>query len=196
MNKNISNIESSDKSYIKIDYKDGDLLKVKLLWNTDCDLDLCAFFESKDGSVGGVFPSEYNHLKQNSMGSLFSPPYIYLMGETDSFDDVKVCCEEIRVTRLAEMNSISIVVIDYDSVIDDRDANFSKNEIVLVIETINNGIIKLTLDSDYDGHIYKVCSIINRDGEIVICRDDTVMHLCDAFEKIHGFSSILTQDNN
>ena len=35
MNKNISKIKASDYSYIKIDYKDGDLLKVALVWDSN-----------------------------------------------------------------------------------------------------------------------------------------------------------------
>ena len=30
-------------------------LKVKLLWQSDTDLDLCLFFTKKNGEVGGVF---------------------------------------------------------------------------------------------------------------------------------------------
>ena len=33
----------------------SDKLKVKLIWSSSTDLDLCLFFRKKDGSVGGVF---------------------------------------------------------------------------------------------------------------------------------------------
>ena len=34
-------------------------LKVKLMWSSSTDLDLCLFFKKKDGSIGGVFSNEY-----------------------------------------------------------------------------------------------------------------------------------------
>ena len=37
-------------------------LKVKLMWSSDTDLDLCLFFKRKDGEVGGVFSNEYTLL--------------------------------------------------------------------------------------------------------------------------------------
>lgn len=65
---NICNI-ANPYCQVKLDYKDGDLLKVKLVWDSYNSLDLCAFFLAKDGTVGGVFPSEYKARREAS-GSL------------------------------------------------------------------------------------------------------------------------------
>lgn len=44
------------------------LLKVKLLWQSSTDLDLCIFFKKKDGEVGGV--TKVTKLSQKKVASL------------------------------------------------------------------------------------------------------------------------------
>ena len=41
------------------------LLKVKLLWQSKTDLDLCIFFKRKDGQIGGVFSSAFRQKKSD-----------------------------------------------------------------------------------------------------------------------------------
>ena len=55
-------------------------LKVKLIWGTKTDQDLCIFFKRKDGQVGGVFSNEYRN-KKSDLGNLNSFPYMLHMGD-------------------------------------------------------------------------------------------------------------------
>lgn len=34
-------------------------LKIKMMWSSQTDLDLCLFFKKKDGEVGGMFSNDY-----------------------------------------------------------------------------------------------------------------------------------------
>ena len=51
------------------------LLKVKLLWQSKTDLDLCIFFKRKDGQIGGVFSSAFRQ-KKSDLGSLSEFPFM------------------------------------------------------------------------------------------------------------------------
>lgn len=55
-------------------------LKIKLLWKTKTDLDLCIFFTTKDGQAGGVFSSMFRQ-KKSDMGSLEEFPYMEHTGD-------------------------------------------------------------------------------------------------------------------
>lgn len=56
------------------------LLKVKLLWQSSTDLDLCIFFTKKDGTNGGVFSSAFRQ-KKSDLGSLDKFPYMLHKGD-------------------------------------------------------------------------------------------------------------------
>ena len=56
------------------------LLKVKLLWQSSTDLDLCMFFKKKDGEVGGVFSSAFRQ-KKSDLGSLTEFPFMLHKGD-------------------------------------------------------------------------------------------------------------------
>lgn len=51
------------------------LLKVKLLWQSKTDLDLCIFFKRKDGQIGGVFSSAFRQ-KKSDLGNLSEFPFM------------------------------------------------------------------------------------------------------------------------
>ena len=55
-------------------------LKVKLIWSSDTDLDLCLFFKKKDGSIGGIFSNEYRG-KKSDLGDLSKFPFMLHMGD-------------------------------------------------------------------------------------------------------------------
>ena len=55
-------------------------LKVRMLWQSATDLDLCLFFKKKDGEAGGVFSDEYRR-RRKDLGSLTEFPFILHMGD-------------------------------------------------------------------------------------------------------------------
>ena len=56
------------------------LLKVKLLWQSKTDLDLCIFFKRKDGQIGGVFSSAFRQ-KKSDLGNLSEFPFMLHKGD-------------------------------------------------------------------------------------------------------------------
>lgn len=49
------------------------LLKIKLIWQSSTDLDLCLFFKKKNGEVGGVFSSAFRQKNQTLVHSTNFP---------------------------------------------------------------------------------------------------------------------------
>ena len=131
-NNNICNI-ANPYCRAKLDYKDGDLLKVKLVWDSYDSLDLCAFYLAKDGTVGGVFPSEYKNKKEVS-GSLYTFPYMLYIEECDySDEEIDTCQDQIWIKNLSKIDKVCFVAIDYDAAINEIDAKFSEDKAKLLI---------------------------------------------------------------
>lgn len=131
-NYNICNI-ANPYCLVKLDYKDGDLLKVKLVWDSYDSLDLCAFFLAKDGTVGGVFPWEYKNKKEVS-GSLYTFPYMLYIGDCDYCDEeIDTCQDQIWIKNLSKIDKVCFVAIDYDAAINEIDAKFSEDKAKLLI---------------------------------------------------------------
>lgn len=53
-------------------------LKVRLLWQSETDLDLCLFFRRKDGEVGGVF-SDLFRSRKSDRGALDQFPTSFIL---------------------------------------------------------------------------------------------------------------------
>ena len=129
---NISNI-TNPYSRIKLDYEDGELLKVKLVWDSCANLDLCAFFLAKDGTVGGVFPSGYKNRREASE-SLYTFPYMSYIGECEYYDEeIDSCQDQIWIKNLSEIEKVCFMAIDYEAAMDESDANFSEDKAKLLI---------------------------------------------------------------
>lgn len=190
-NYNICNI-ANPYCRVKLDYKDGDLLKVKLLWDSYDNLDLCAFFLAKDGTVGGVFPSEYKARREAS-GSLDAFPYMLYIEECEYYDeDIAGCQENIWIKKLSEIKKVCFVAIDYEAAIKEIDAKFSEDKAKLLIKCGGNTLFESELYSSSKGCVYSICSIVNESDGIYICNhnDNQVMDLATAYEHIPGFSTI------
>lgn len=189
---NISNIENP-YCRIKLDYKDGDLLKIKLVWeNSYINLDFCAFFLSNDGSVGGIFTREYCG-SENVEGALQTYPYMKLIGEEIAEEDIDFCAEEIWIRRMSEMKRICFVAIDYDAAISEEDAKFADDKAKLIISNDKETIFVTDLNSSSRGCIYSICSILNEKDGLYISNhyDNLIMDLKTAFERIPGFSKLV-----
>ena len=80
-------------------------LKIKLIWGTDTDQDLCLFFKRKDGAVGGVFSDEYRN-KRSDLGDLNKFPYMLHMGDRKDPQPGNEEIEQINVSNLNEIDKL------------------------------------------------------------------------------------------
>lgn len=165
------------------------LLKVKLLWRSKTDLDLCIFFTKKDGTTGGVFSSAFRQ-KKSDLGSLDRFPFMLHKGDEPEPSEGGESIEQINVASLNEIDTANVVVLNYSKAVNGEEVNFAQDSGRVEIQSDSGDYFEVTIDSVEMGHVYHVCSIKNKDGENSVLNEGVVMDLGTAFEKIAGFSMI------
>lgn len=165
------------------------LLKVKLLWQSSTDLDLCLFFKKKDGEVGGVFSSAFRQ-KKSDLGSLDAFPYMLHKGDEPEPAEGGESVEQINVASLNDIDTAYVCVLNYSKAIDGEEVNFAQDSGRVEIMSDSGDYFEVTIDSETQGHVYSVCSIKNNNGENSVMNEGEVMDLGTAFDKIPGFAMI------
>ena len=165
------------------------LLKVKLLWQSSTDLDLCMFFKKKDGEVGGVFSSAFRQ-KKSDLGSLTEFPFMLHKGDEAEPENGRESVEQINVASLNEIDTAYVCVLNYSKAIDGEEVSFSQDSGRVEIQSDNGDYFEVLVDASEQGHVYNVCSIKNNDGVNSVMNESVVMDLGTAFDKIPGFSLI------
>ena len=165
------------------------LLKVKLLWQSSTDLDLCIFFKKKDGEVGGVFSSAFRQ-KKSDLGSLTEFPYMLHKGDEAEPEAGGESVEQINIANLNEIDTAYICVLNYGKAIEGEEVNFAHDSGRIEIMSDNGDYFEVVIDAEQQGHVYHVCSIKNHEGENSVMNEGVVMDLGTAFDKIPGFSLI------
>ena len=164
-------------------------LKVKLLWKTKTDLDLCIFFTKKDGEVGGVFSSMFRQ-KKSDMGAQDQFPFMLHTGDKAEPSEGGESVEQINVFNLDEIDTANVVVLNYGKAIDGEEVNFAQDSGRVEIQSSEGDYFEVDIDASEMGHVYHVCSIKNKDGVNSVVNEGVVMDLGMAFDKIPGFSLI------
>lgn len=165
------------------------LLKVKLLWQSKTDLDLCLFFKKKDGEVGGVFSSAFRQ-KKSDLGNLDQFPYMLHKGDEPEPAEGDESVEQINIAKLDEIDTAYVCVLNYSKAIDGEEVNFAQDSGRVEILSDSGDYFEVTIDSPEMGHVYYVCSIKNNSQENSVMNEGVVMDLGTAFDKIPGFSLI------
>ena len=165
------------------------LLKVKLLWQSSTDLDLCIFFKKKDGEVGGVFSSAFRQ-KKSDLGSLTEFPYMLHKGDEAEPEAGGESVEQINIANLNEIDTAYICVLNYGKAIEGEEVNFAHDSGRIEIMSDNGDYFEVVIDAEQQGHVYHVCSIKNHEDENSVMNEGVVMDLGTAFDKIPGFSLI------
>lgn len=165
------------------------LLKVKLLWQSSTDLDLCMFFKKKDGEVGGVFSSAFRQ-KKSDLGSLTDFPFMLHKGDEPEPAEGDESIEQINVASLNDIDTAYVCVLNYSKAIDGEEVSFAEDSGRVEILSDSGDYLEVVIDAAEQGHVYHVCSIKNNDGENSVMNEGVVMDLGTAFDKIPGFSLI------
>lgn len=166
-------------------------LKVKLTWTPGSeDLDLCLFFKQKNGEIGGVFSNEYRG-KRSDLGTLDKFPYIEHKGDARGGRGEK--SEQINIARLDDIETAYICIINYEAAVEGEDVTYAQEGGRVELESDSGDYLEVIADSNDEGHVYCVCSILNKNGEYALKNESKVMDLGTAFEKIPGFSLIVNE---
>lgn len=165
-------------------------LKIKLIWGTDTDQDLCLFFKKKDGSIGGVFSDEYRN-KKSDLGDLNKFPYMLHMGDNKEPQPGDEEVEQINVASLNEIDTAYVCVVNYGAAIEGEDVTFAEDHARIELQSDSGDYLEVLADSTDHGHVYCVCSIKNNNGENSLKNESRVMDLSTAYEEIPGFELIV-----
>jgi len=133
-------------------------LVILLKWTADVDLDLLAFYQTKDGRTGGVFSKNY---PGGTLGNLNKFPFI----ELDHDAGVKVSCrkkeEMLRISELGDMAELYIVTINYTDAIANTPSAFRNYDGSVAVINERWESIEVPLNSPEKGHVAVICKIDN-----------------------------------
>ena len=164
-------------------------LKVKLMWSSSTDLDLCLFFKKNDGSIGGIFSNEYRG-KKSDLGDLNKFPFMLHMGDNKEPAPGGEETEQINIASLSEIDTAYVCIVNYDAAIEGEDVTYADEGGRVELQSDSGDYLEVFADSKEEGHVYCVCSIKNNNGVYALKNESNVMDLSTAFEKIPGFSLI------
>lgn len=184
-----------EKSGIIFTFKDQ--MKVELSWKaaksverTARDLDLCLFYRSTDGGLGGVFSEEYREFLDD-LGSLDRFPYILHSGDRSLSALTGDAVEEIRIERLDEIEIACICVVDYEAALNGLPVLFDDARAYVEFSTREGDNHRCNLKSPDSGAVYWVASICKgADGLQCLKRKRKVLSVAEAAERIPGFKLI------
>ena len=162
---------------------------MRLLWQSETDLDLCLFFRRKDGEVGGVF-SDLFRSRKSDRGALDQFPYILHLGDSPEPGEGSESVEQINVGSLADLEQAYVCIVNYGAATEGRDVTFADESGRVEITSDAGDNLEVQADATEPGSVYLVCSILNRDGNYALKNESRVMDLGTAFNEVPGFSLI------
>ncbi len=145
--------EKNEEAYVSVKQ-----LMVTLKWTAAVDLDLMAFYKTRDGQEGGVFSDNY---PGGTLGSLNVFPFIELSGDEGIGGTGGDNEEVIRITKLDDMAELYIVTINYDDATKSKPSTFSNYDGSVVVMNDQGEAVEVPLNSTNKGHVAVVCRIDN-----------------------------------
>lgn len=147
-------------------------LKVSLIWTSAVDLDLMAFYKTKDGKAGGVFSDNY---AGGSLGDLNNLPYIQLSGDEGIGAAGGDNREELRVTKLDHLEELYICALNFTDASSGTNKVFSNYDARVEVVTDRGESHVVKLDSNNPGPVAVLCKFnssfmgasINNDSEVM-----------------------------
>jgi len=133
-------------------------LMVKLQWTAGVDLDLMAFYQTKEGKVGAVFSNNY---AGGSMGNLNSFPYIQLSGDAGVGATGGNNEETLRITKLDDLAQLYICTINFTFAKTKQNTAFNRYDARVLIVDDTGEAIAVPLDSETPGTVAIIAKIDN-----------------------------------
>ncbi len=133
-------------------------LMINLNWTAKVDMDLMAFYRTKDGQAGAVLSDRY---PGGTLGDLDSFPFIELSGDEGIGMSLDANDEVIHIGRLDHLAELYIVTLNYTDAVDHKLTPFSEYDGTALILNDRGESAEIRLDSPEEGHIAVVCKIDN-----------------------------------
>jgi uncharacterized protein involved in tellurium resistance len=133
-------------------------LLVKLRWRAAVDLDLMAFYKTKDGRAGGVYSSNY---AGGSLGDLNAFPFIQLSGDAGVGGSGGDNEETLRITKLDQMDVVYICALNFSDASAGKNTAFSAYDGHIEIHDDQGGSVGVPLDARETGTLAIIAKIDN-----------------------------------
>lgn len=129
-------------------------MQISLIWSSGVDLDLMAFYKTKDGKVGGVWSPNYTG---GSKGTVERFPYIELSGDQGVGAAAGKNREEIRVAKLDDLESLYICALNFTDASSGAKKTFADYDAHVEVVTDTGDTHTVALDSNESGHAAVLC---------------------------------------
>ncbi|ELR98647.1 hypothetical protein [Gloeocapsa sp. PCC 73106] len=145
--------QKGEEAYISVKQ-----LMVTLKWTANVDLDLMAFYQTKDGRDGGVFSDNF---PGGNLGSLNEFPFIQLSGDEGVGAKGGDNEEVLRVTKLDDLAALYICTLNYTDASQKKDSSFSQYDGGITVIDDRGESIGVPLNSTTPGQVAVIAKIDN-----------------------------------
>jgi uncharacterized protein involved in tellurium resistance len=133
-------------------------LLIKLKWRAAVDLDLMAFYKTKDGRTGGIYSSNY---AGGSQGDLNAFPFIELSGDAGVGAAGGENEEVLRITKLDDMAEVYICTLNFTDASAGKNTPFSSYDGHIEILDDKGGSVGVPLDAKESGTVAIIAKLDN-----------------------------------
>lgn len=158
-------------------------IRVSLIWTSPVDLDLMAFYKTKDGRIGGVYSDNY---AGGSLGNVNKFPFIELSGDEGVGASGGDNSEEMRIMKLDDYESLYICALNFTDASSGSSHVFADYDARVEVVTDHGEKHTVALDSRSPGPVAVLCRF--EAGMITnsLINDSEVLMLDEFRSKIPG----------
>lgn len=158
-------------------------LDISLIWTSAVDLDLMAFYKTKDGKTGGVYSENY---LGGSLGNLQQFPFIQLSGDAGVGASGGDNRENMVITRLDDFEELFICAVNFTDASTGANKVFANYDASVRVMTDKGESHNVVLDSNLPGTIAVICKLTSGFIASELINDSQVMSLEEFRVKIPG----------
>lgn len=162
-------------------------LKVSLIWTSPVDLDLMAFYKTKDGRVGGVYSDNY---AGGSLGDLNRFPFVQLSGDAGVGATGGDNREEMRIVKLDDLEELHIVAVNFTEASSGSSKVFADYDARVEVATDRGDSHTVALDSGQSGSVAVLCKFTSGFMGTSLVNDSNVMSFDNFKSVVPGASAV------
>lgn len=165
-------------------------LKVSLIWTSAVDLDLMAFYKTKDGRTGGCYSDNY---AGGSLGDLNAFPFMQLSGDEGVGAVGGDNQEDLRITKLDDLEELYICALNFTDASNPSQKVFANYDARVDVVTDKGETHSVQLDSQKQGSVAVICKFQSSFMGAQLVNDSMVMTLEEFRNTVPGAADLKVQ---
>ena len=149
-------------------------IDISLIWSSAVDLDLMAFYRTKDGRTGGVYSDNY---QGGTLGALDAFPYIRLSGDAGVGSVGGDNREDMSIGKIDEFEEIFICALNFTDAAAGGSHVFADYDARIQVATDRGESHTVPLDSAQQGSVAVICRLSSGFIASELVNDSRVMGL-------------------